>query len=102
VRTPGQGPIVLLIFIITQVLDGTLTYWGVSRFGVGIEMNGWLATTMQAYGTGTALIAAKGLACFCGGVLYLTAYLKPLAIAAGLCLGVAVAPWLFVFVSHVL
>jgi hypothetical protein len=100
VDTQNQGLLVLAIFVVTQVLDGSLTYWGVNRFGLGVEMNGWLATTMQAFGAGAALIAAKGLACFCGCVLYLTSYLRPLTVATGLCIGVAVGPWLFVFVMH--
>lgn len=100
VDTRKQGLIVLVIFLVTQVLDGSLTYWGVNRFGLGIEMNGWLATTMQAFGAGAALVGAKALACFCGLMLYATSYLKPLTIATGLCIGVAVGPWLFVFIEH--
>ena len=37
VRSANQASLVLGIFILTQVLDGTLTYWGVSQFGFGIE-----------------------------------------------------------------
>ena len=100
VETRDQGLLVLAIFLVTQILDGMLTYWGVNRFGFSIEMNGWLATTMMAFGTGAALVAAKGLACFCGCMLYLTSYLRPLTVATGLCIGVAVGPWIFVFIEH--
>jgi hypothetical protein len=90
-----QGPLVFAIFIAIQVLDGLLTYWGVTRFGIELEMNQLLAATMLALGPAPALLMAKGLACGCGLVLYANAYLRPLAAVAGLCLGLAVVPWLF-------
>jgi hypothetical protein len=77
VSSATQAPVVLAIFLITQVLDGMLTYWGVSRFGVSIEFNSWLAT----------------LACLCGMVLFATTSFRVLAIATGWCLGFAVVPW---------
>ena len=91
-----QGPLVLAIFVVTQLLDGVLTYWGVTRFGVELEMNSLLALSMHFVGPGAALFAAKGLACACGLVLYCNAYLRPLAAVAGLCLGLAVIPWIVV------
>ena len=42
-----QGPLVLAIFVITQLLDGALTYWGVTRFGIELEMNSLLAMSMH-------------------------------------------------------
>jgi hypothetical protein len=93
-----QAPLVLAIFFATQVLDGALTYWGVTRFGVELEMNSLLAGAMQQVGPGAALFAAKSLACACGVLLYVNAYLRPLAAVAGLCLGVAVVPWFAVVV----
>ncbi len=88
-----QAPLVLAIFVATQVLDGALTYWGVSRFGVGVEFNSWLATLMTAIGPAPALLAAKSLACFCGVVLFATTSFRVLAVATGWCLGFAVVPW---------
>jgi hypothetical protein len=89
-----QARVVLAIFVVTQLLDGVLTYWGVSRFGVQLEFNSWLATLMTAIGPGSALIAAKALACFCGFVLFATTSFRVLAIATGWCLGFAVVPWI--------
>ena len=91
-----QGPVVLAIFLVTQFLDGALTYWGVMRFGIEIEMNSLLATFMHHVGPGTALVGAKVLACSCGLLLYINSYLRPLAAVAGLCLGLAVVPWIVV------
>ena len=90
-----QAPTVLGIFLLTQLLDGWLTYWGVTRFGIELEMNGLLAATMHQVGPMAALLGAKTLACVCGLILYCHSYWRPLAAMAGLCLGVAVVPWLF-------
>ena len=43
-----------------------------------------------------ALVSAKLLACVCGYVLYQTASHRPLAVMAGLYIGVAITPWLLV------
>jgi hypothetical protein len=93
VNSAQQAPLVLAIFVVTQVMDGMLTYWGVSRFGVHIEFNSWLATLMNAIGPAPALLAAKSLACLCGAVLFATTSFRVLAIATGWCLGFAVVPW---------
>ena len=91
-----EATIVLIIFTCAQVADGLLTYWGVTTLGIHVEGNGLLAATMHAIGPFRALVSAKLLACVCGYVLYQTASHKPLAIMAGLYIGVAIAPWLLV------
>ena len=91
-----EATIVLIIFTAAQVADGVLTYWGVTTLGIHVEGNGLLAATMHAIGPFRALVSAKLLACVCGYVLYQTASHKPLAIMAGLYIGVAIAPWLLV------
>ena len=94
VRNANQAPVVLALFILTQVLDGALTYWGVTQFGIGIESNSYLASLMQSIGIAPALIAAKVLAVACGVVLFSTTSFRVLAVATGWCLGFAVVPWL--------
>jgi hypothetical protein len=91
-----EATIVLFIFLAAQIADGVLTYWGVTTLGIHVEGNDLLASTMYAIGPARALLSAKLLACVCGYVLYRTASHRPLAIMAGLYLGVAVAPWLLV------
>ena len=91
-----EATIVLIIFTIAQVADGLLTYWGVTTLGIHVEGNGLLAAGMHAIGPFRALVSAKLLACVCGYVLYQTASHRPLAVMAGLYIGVAIAPWLLV------
>ena len=93
---PRQEQLVFLIFLIAQALDGALTYAGIRQMGLGVEMNGLLVFYMEAIGIGAALVAAKTVACACGLILYFTHYHRPLAVAAGGYIGVAVVPWLVV------
>ena len=97
VRHANQAPIVLALFVLTQALDGALTYWGVTRFGIGVESNAYLVNLMEAIGTGPALLAAKTLAVGCGVILFSTTSFRVLAVATGWCLGFAVVPWLVLF-----
>ena len=90
-----QAPVVLSLFVLIQLLDGALTYWGVTRFGVDLEMNGLLSRWMVEIGPAATLVVAKTLACACGLILYRADYFRALAAVAGLCLGVAVVPWAF-------
>jgi len=99
VRHAKQAPIVLALFILTQVMDGALTYWGVTRFGIGVESNAYLVSLMEWIGAGPALFAAKALAVACGVVLFSTTSFRVLAVATGWCLGFAVVPWLVLFTT---
>ena len=94
-----QGPVVLSLFFMIQLLDGALTYWGVTRFGIDLEMNALLSGWMHEIGPASTLLVAKLIACGCGVILYRAKYLRPLAAVAGLCLGVAVVPWAFLMAS---
>ena len=94
-----QGPVVLSLFLLIQLLDGALTYWGVTRFGIDLEMNALLSGWMHEIGPAPTLLMAKLVACGCGLILYRAKYLRPLAAVAGLCLGVAVVPWAFLMAS---
>ncbi|MEQ1757931.1 MAG: DUF5658 family protein [Vicinamibacterales bacterium] len=96
-RDRAQAPIVFGIFLIAQVLDALLTYGGVSSLGIDVEMNLLLAHGMRIAGPGVTLTIAKMVACLCGFFLYTTARHRTLAVAAGLSIGVAVVPWLVVF-----
>jgi hypothetical protein len=88
-----QEVLVLTIFIAAQVLDGALTYIGVSRFGVEAEGNILLSTLIEAWGVGPALVAAKLFSSACGLMLFSVAVYRVLAAIAGACIGFAVIPW---------
>ena len=89
-----EAAIVFTVFLAAQVLDGLLTYAGVSMLGVEAEGNVLLATSIRALGAPRALFAAKLLACVCGYILFRTRSYRALAVAAGLYIGVAIVPWL--------
>jgi hypothetical protein len=99
VGTAKQARIILGLFILTQLLDGALTYWGVTKFGIGVESNTWLASLMESIGPGSALVAAKGLAVACGFILFATTSFRVLTVATGWCLGFAVVPWMILFTA---
>ncbi|MGH9349973.1 MAG: DUF5658 family protein [Vicinamibacterales bacterium] len=90
-----QEVLVLAIFLAAQLLDGTLTYIGVHRFGIEAEGNVLLTTLMQAWGTGPALVAAKLFSSACGVILFVVSVYRLLAAVAGACIGFAVIPWVF-------
>jgi hypothetical protein len=91
---PRQERFIICTFLVLQMLDGTMTYAGVRLLGEHVEMNGVLAWYMDVIGVGTAILAAKLVACACGCVLYSTRRHRTLAALSGLYLGVAVLPWL--------
>lgn len=92
--TVRQPMIVLATFLAVQVLDGLLTYWGVQQLGIHAEANELVATTIHALGVAPGLLAAKCFACLCGLILYITERHRPLAVAAGGYIGLAVFPWM--------
>ena len=91
-----QAASVLGIYLAAQVLDGVLTYRGVSTLGVAVEANLLLATSIEAIGAARALLSAKLLASACGYILFCGGFHRLLAVAAGLYVGVAVVPWLII------
>lgn len=91
--------VLLALFILLQAADGLLTYAAVERFGVAAEGNPILATWMLLTGSETALLGAKMLACFCGGVLYVAGVYHVLAGLSALYLFAAVVPWLRILSS---
>lgn len=95
-RAPRAETIVFAVFLLSQVLDGVLTYVGVARFGVAAELNGIVSWYVERFGAGPALLGLKSLACICGVVLYDAGCYRSLAVLAGGHVGVAVIPWLVV------
>ena len=96
IRRSVFGDIALLMFLLAQMLDGVLTYVGVSVYGAHIEGNpliGWMMATM---GQGAGLATAKVTAGFFGIALHLSAVHKAVAALTVFYLAVAVVPWVAV------
>jgi len=88
--------LVFAAFLLTQVLDGILTYLGVSIFGIAAEGNPILAFLMSSYGEALALTGAKIVAALCGIALYMMAVDRLLAALTLVYIGAAVVPWTLV------
>lgn len=88
--------LVFAAFILAQVLDGILTYAGVSVFGIAAEGNPILAWMMTSYGEIIALAGAKIIAAACGVALYLLAVDRLLAALTLVYVGAAIIPWTLV------
>lgn len=90
------GDIALLLFLVAQMLDGVLTYVGVSIYGVRVEGNPLISWMMSTMGHGPALAAAKVTAALFGIALHVSAVHRAVAILTGFYLAVAVGPWVVV------
>jgi len=97
-RLPGSSlPAItaLALFVFVQVADGVLTAVGVSRFGPAVEANPLLVHSIQAYGAGSALVAAKAVAILGGGVLHAYSYYLVLAVLTVGYVFATLIPWAF-------
>ncbi len=93
-RRSQFGNIAILTLLLAQVLDGSLTYLGVSAFGRTIEANPLLNWLMATVGNGAALTGAKLLAGLCAVVLHLQAAHTVVAALAVVYVSAAVVPWM--------
>jgi hypothetical protein len=87
------GEIALAIFIVTQALDGVLTYMGIRRFGTGIEANALITWYALSVGFGRALLGAKAFAVVCAAILYINNRHRVIGILTVMYLAAAVWPW---------
>lgn len=85
--------LVFAAFLLTQILDGILTYAGISAFGIAAEGNPLLAWLMASYGELIALAGAKILAAGCGVALYILGVDRLLATLTLVYIGAALVPW---------
>jgi hypothetical protein len=87
------GDLVLVAFLLSQVLDGALTYVGITVFGPEMEGNPLLGWLMLTLGEGPALAGAKVVAGICGIVLHLIAVHRVVAILTAVYVAAAILPW---------
>jgi hypothetical protein len=95
-RSVSFAKVTLTLFMISQALDGLLTYTAVRAFGHAVEGNPILVTWMSIAGAGPTILVAKIGACACGLVLYAHGTHRALAALTAVYLLVAVAPWVYV------
>jgi hypothetical protein len=88
------GNFVILLFLISQVLDGAFTYLGVSAFGLS-EGNPIIAYYMTHHGVGPSVTVAKMLAIVCSMVLHLLGLHRTLGLLTLMYLSLAVLPWTY-------
>lgn len=97
--TPGTtsgtlfGNIALVVFLLAQVLDGALTYVGISVYGPQMEGNPLIGWLMANIGEGLGLATAKVTAGIFGILLHVSAVHKAVAMLALFYFGAAIVPW---------
>ena len=94
-----------LFLAVCQLLDGILTWIGLSIFGVHMEGNTFLNMLMQAYGSFPVLFVSKLVALVLVAFLTLYAHrrhwFRPvIALLCFIYLALAVLPWVFLISSH--
>jgi len=91
------GDSVFLVFVLAQLADGALTYFGVHVFGQTIEANPILSWYIAVLGAGMALFGAKMLAVACATALHLKCRHRTVGALTVFYLAVAVWPWATIF-----
>lgn len=88
------------ILIVCQILDGLLTYAGLSLMGVQMEGNSLLRELMHVYGLAPTIFVAKSVAIILAVVLMLHSHsrrwIRPVIVLLVIVyLSLAVAPWTY-------
>src|SRR5205085_3045344 len=83
------GDCVVLGFLAVQFLDFVFTYLGVLRWGLGIEANPLISSTVATIGLAAGLGATKLVAVSCGIVLHLCRVHNMVALLTALYVAVA-------------
>ena len=83
----------IVVFLLSQALDGVLTYLGLRQFGPGIEANPLIGSALPVLGASLTVAGAKLVAAGFGIVLHLRGVHRAVAALTALYLAGAVAPW---------
>jgi len=98
-RRSWFGDLVILVFLMSQALDGVLTYLGLKQFGSGIEANPLISSALPVLGHGVTVASAKLMAAGCGIVLHVTGVHRVVALLTAFYLAGAVVPWVAILFS---
>jgi uncharacterized protein DUF5658 len=94
------GDFVVLGFFIVQVLDGTLTYVGVSLWGPAIEANPVVSSAVALAGPLAGLTAVKLVAIGFGMLLHLRRVHNLVALLTAIYVAMAIVPWAAIFLMQ--
>ncbi len=94
------GDLVIVAFLMSQALDGVLTYLGLKQFGPAIEANPLISSALPVLGLAGTVAAAKLLAAGFGIVLHVTGVHRVVAALTALYLAGAVVPWAAILLLH--
>ena len=87
------GDVAVVVFLLAQVLDGVLTYIGVSTYGITVEGNPLISWLMTSLGEGPGLATAKVTAGGFGIALHVAGVHRAVALLAAFYYVVAIGPW---------
>lgn len=87
------GNMAVIGFLLVQYLDGFYTYAGFAIWGVNIEANPLIRSTVGVVGPGTGLAVAKLVAIGFGMLLHLRGVHLAVAILTGVYVVLSILPW---------
>ena len=93
------GDVAVIAFLLAQVLDGSLTYFGLHTWGPTIEANPLVSTAMSLAGIGGGLAVAKLFSMSLGVLLHLRRAHMVVAVLAAVHFAVAILPWTLMFLT---
>jgi hypothetical protein len=94
------GDTIIIVFLVSQALDGVLTYLGLRQFGPAVEANPLISSVMPLLGQGMTLAFVKLFASSLGAILHVTGVHRAVALLTALYLGAAVVPWAALLFAH--
>ena len=87
------GDLIIVVFLVSQALDGILTYLGLKQYGAGMEANPLISSVIPVLGQGVAVAAAKVFAASLGALLHVTGVHRAIAVLTAVYLAMAILPW---------
>jgi uncharacterized membrane protein len=93
VRRSLFGDAVIVMFLLSQALDGVFTYLGLQQYGLRAEANPLIVSVIPVLGEGLAVASAKLFAAMLGVVLHLRGVHRAVALLTALYVTAAVVPW---------
>ncbi len=93
------GDLAVIGFLLVQVLDGGLTYFGLHTWGTSIEANPFVSSAVSYAGVAGGLAAAKLTAMAFGVLLHLKGVHRTVAFLTAFYIAVAIVPWTLLFLS---